>query len=923
MAVQQEVSATQSLPAWAYKAILEQLDEAVIIMTMDGSFRRMNPAAAKLYGYDEPDEYERHLPKLSSIFELRSYPDRKRIAFREWPSSRLRRGAQHVDLQAYLKRLDTKHEVLLHYTGKQVKNPDGTAAFVLLSIRDIGGSKQAEAELDELLARTQAELSEIRAGRQQLENLFNQAPALVAILKGREGVCELFNPLFRQLWGNRDVIGKPMRQAWPELEGQGYFEMVEKVYDTGEAVYQTEYPATADWNSDGKLTEAFFNFVYAPYREADGTTAGVMIFGYEATEQVRIRQTLQQERERLELAQKAGNIGTFEWKIPENKNIWSEQLENLYGLPAGSFGGTLQHWRQAVDPTDLQRVEKLIERAFRSRERHFETEWRVRLPDKTIRNIYAKAEIFYDTDGKPLRMLGINMDITERRKAATAFKASVDRQSAFFKTALDAIVTVDHTGVITEFNPAAERIFGYSRDEVVGQEMARLIIPPKYRQAHRQGMAEYMKTGRGAVIDRQIEITALRKDGQEFPVELFITRIGSEDPPVFMGTLRDITERKRSEQALRESEQRFRFMAESMPQKIFTTMPDGTTDYVNPQWLEYTGMTFEQIRDSGWAGFVHPDDLKENQRIWERSLQTGRPFQFEHRFRRADGSYHWHLSRAHAMRDERGAIIKWIGSNTDIEDIKRRQELEEKTTLLTEQREQLMGLNRAKDEFISLASHQLRTPATGVKQYVGMLMQGYFGALSDDQMAMVRSAYESNERQLGIINALLNVARLDAGKVKLTPVPCDISQMLGDIVQEQAEVFRMRRQKLTLQMPRSPVVCDADGQLIRMVLENIIDNAGKYSPEGRDVEVRLRQTKAHTVIEVQDHGVGMRKADQSKLFQKFSRIDNELSTSASGSGLGLYWAKKIMDLHQGAITVESKARHGSTFTITIPAVRRP
>ncbi len=187
---------------------------------------------------------------------------------------------------------------------------------------------------------------------------------------------------------------------------------------------------------------------------------------------------------------------------------------------------------------------------------------------------------------------------------------------------------------------------------------------------------------------------------------------------------------------------------------------------------------------------------------------------------------------------------------------------------------------------------------------------------------MIKSAYESNERQLGIINALLNVARLDAGKVTLKPLPCNISQLLEDIIQEQFEVFRMRKQELVLQKPHDPVICDVDAQLIRMVLENIIDNAGKYSRYGHPVEVRLRQTRKATIIEVQDHGVGMRQKDQAKLFQKFSRIDNDLSTQASGSGLGLYWAKKIMDLHGGTITVESRARQGSTFTITLPTQRK-
>ncbi len=779
MTLQPEVSKVQTtLPTWVYKAVLEQLHEGVVISAMDGSFRRINDAAAVLYGYDDPRDFAHQLPKLSSIFELRTYPAGKPLSYNEWPVSRLRHGARQVSATLYVKRRDKKHEVVLHYTGKIIKNPDGSDAFAILNLHDL-------------------------------------------------------------------------------------------------------------------------------------------------TEQVRDRQALQMEQARLKQAQKAAKVGTFEWQIPIDKNIWSEEMEALYGLKTGSFDGTFETWKRTIHPEDVERIYKIVQAAFRSHQRHFETEWRATLPDKSIRHIYAKAEIYYDTENRPLRMIGINMDITQRRSAASAYKSSVDRQSAFFKTALDAIITTDQTGTITEFNPAAERIFGYSRAEALGKEMAVLIIPSDYISDHRKGLAKYLETGSGRIMDKLIEVTAKRKNGQEFPVDLFITRIGTMNPPVFMGTLRDITERKHSEQALRESEQRFRFMAESMPQKIYTATPDGTTDYVNPQWMRYTGMTLDRLKKSGWAGYVHPDDVEKTTWQWQHSIATGDLYQIEHRFRRVDGEFRWHLTRAHAMHDEAGAIIKWIGSNTDIEDLKHSQELEEKTTLLTEQREQLLMINHAKDEFISLASHQLRTPATGVKQYVGMLMQGYFGELTTEQMAMVRSAYESNERQLSIINALLNVARLDAGKVTLKPLPCDMSQLLADIIQEQFEAFRMRKQNLTLQKPPQPVICEVDSQLIRMVLENIVDNAGKYSRHGHPVEVRLRQTKTNrtTIIEIQDHGVGMRQKDQAKLFQKFSRIDNDLSTQASGSGLGLYWAKKIMDLHGGSITVESRARQGSTFTITLPQHR--
>jgi PAS domain S-box-containing protein len=153
-------------------------------------------------------------------------------------------------------------------------------------------------------------------------------------------------------------------------------------------------------------------------------------------------------------------------------------------------------------------------------------------------------------------------------------------------------------------------------------------------------------------------------------------------------------ERARAARHLRESEARLRFMAESMPQKIFTAGASGEVDYFNQQWMEFTGLSFEQIRDWGWTQFIHPDDVAENVRRWQHSINTGELFELEHRFRRADGVYRWHLSRAHPMRDSQGKVLMWIGSNTDIDDVKRVEE--EKARLLVEAQE----ANRLKDEFL-------------------------------------------------------------------------------------------------------------------------------------------------------------------------------------------------------------------------------
>jgi two-component system CheB/CheR fusion protein len=243
---------------------------------------------------------------------------------------------------------------------------------------------------------------------------------------------------------------------------------------------------------------------------------------------------------------------------------------------------------------------------------------------------------------------------------------------------------------------------------------------------------------------------------------------------------------------------------------------------------------------------------------------------------------------------------------------------DEVTANLIKQRDQLKGLNDAKDEFISLASHQLRTPATAVKQYVGMLIHGYAGEVSKDQMSMLNVTHKSNERQLEIIEDLLRVAKVDAGKVYLEKSSCDMVQQVEAVIREQAILFKSRGQSVVLRKPTKPVIAFIDPRLMLMVLENLLDNAGKYSQTGGKVMIEIKQNDTHTTVSIQDNGVGIHKSDRPKLFKKFSRIDNSLSASVIGTGLGLYWAKKILDLHEGSIEVASKAHEGSTFTVKMP-----
>lgn len=231
---------------------------------------------------------------------------------------------------------------------------------------------------------------------------------------------------------------------------------------------------------------------------------------------------------------------------------------------------------------------------------------------------------------------------------------------------------------------------------------------------------------------------------------------------------------------------------------------------------------------------------------------------------------------------------------------------------ITQERE----LEEAKDDFVSLVSHQLRTPATAVKQFLGMIKEGYAGKVTPEQDDFINTAYESNERQIGIIDDLLNVSRLDLGRLKANLQPTDITELVKSIYQIMVPKAAERKQKITLEASEAYIV-PADANMLRMAIENFIDNASKYTPDGGSIKVSVTKHGKTVSIAVADTGVGIAEKDIKKLYKKFSRIDNSLSVERGGSGLGLYIAHQIVELHKGKLVVSSKLGKGTTFTIQL------
>lgn len=351
--------------------------------------------------------------------------------------------------------------------------------------------------------------------------------------------------------------------------------------------------------------------------------------------------------------------------------------------------------------------------------------------------------------------------------------------------------------------------------------------------------------------------------------------------------------------------QRLMFLVDTIADMVWEANPEGEIVYANKSWYKYVGEPVNGQAGKMWLSFLHPEDVESANASWQNSLETGQPFETEYRLLEdSTGQYNWFLSRAMPYKNKKGEIERWYGTCTNIDPKK--------------QNERLVALNHSKDEFISVASHQLRTPATGVKQYLGMLLDDMFGELTSSQTDILTRAYESNERQLRIISDLLKVAQVDAGDVLLHPVTTDISELVHYIIQDIAATFKERNQTLEYRPCKGDALAYIDPESMRMVIENIIENSSKYSPEGSKVLVSVKKIDKSIEIRVTDNGVGVDPDSEHMLFERFSRIDNPLSKLVGGTGLGLYWSKQVVDLHGGQITYRPHKPHGSIFTIILP-----
>jgi PAS domain S-box-containing protein len=385
-----------------------------------------------------------------------------------------------------------------------------------------------------------------------------------------------------------------------------------------------------------------------------------------------------------------------------------------------------------------------------------------------------------------------------------------------------------------------------------------------------------------------------------------------EGKPIrFDGVTIDVSKNKALEAELREGAQRLRFMAESMPQKIFTANAQGSVSYVNRQWAEYAGLRAEDLLGDGWMQTIHPEDLEENIRLWRESVDGAASYEVEHRVRRIDGVYRWHLTRAHPMRDLGGEVLTWIGSTTDIEDQKQAEVTLERT--VAERTAKLKETIGDLEAFSYSVSHDLRSPLRAMQGYTDALLKEAKETLSAEHRHYLERIHRASSRLDRLTQDILSYSKLSNAEIRFQRI--DLERLVSEII-EQYPHLRDGGAIITVHSPLIDVV--GNEAFLTQAISNLLNNAVKFVAPGQppSVKVYTEDGEGKVKLVVEDNGIGIERRHFDRVYQIFGRIHPD--SKYAGTGIGLAIVKKTAERMNGRAGFDSEFGVGSRFWIELP-----
>jgi len=636
---------------------------------------------------------------------------------------------------------------------------------------------------------------------------------------------------------------------------------------------------------------------------------------------------LAESRQRLDLALASSGIGTWDRNIETDTIFWDEAQHRIMGTDTADGKLDWAVFTKLIYPPDAQRFGSEINEALGG-DKDYVSEYRFLRPNGEVRTLEARGHVIRDAAGRPLRMIGTSMDITERKQAEEELK----KLSQAVEQSPASVVITDLNGTIEYVNSKFCEVTGYTFAEAIGQNPRILksghMSPEFYKELWKTIKAGYEWRG---------EFQNKKKNGKLYWESASISPLKSADgtPAYYLAVKEDVTERKKMEESLREKEARFRGYFEHSQVGMAVTSPTKGWVEANDQLQRMLGYTLDELREMTWAELTHPDDLEADAKQFERMLAGEIDhYGLDKRFVRRDGEIVYTNLTVACIRAETGDVLNVLASFQDITERKkmdndlheRIKELDEAQSAmlnmmedLDEEKAKAEEATRAKSDFLANMSHEIRTPMNAV---IGMAHLASKTELTPKQQDYLNKIQSSANSLLGIINDILDFSKIEAGKLDMEAVEFDLLETLDNV----ANVITVKaREKENLEVlfsldPQVPNFLVGDSLRLNQILVNLGNNAVKFTEQG-EIVLSARVTerlddKVTLQFSVRDTGIGMTAEQQAKLFQAFSQADTSTTRKYGGTGLGLTISKRLVNLMGGEIWTESEPGHGTTFNFT-------
>ncbi|WP_434036787.1 PAS domain-containing sensor histidine kinase [Formosa sp. 4Alg 33] len=805
-----------------------------------------------------------------------------------------------------------------------LQKQENLAEGVLVSCQDDTTKFKASRKLSKLTSR--------------FTNIVKQAPIGVLIISSRTKLIDTINWKYRKLFNKnyKVAVGDSFEDALPQTPFDLKSEIL-KTLETGKSFQLTEIPISLSQNDTSKIH--YYNFLGEAIKDENEVITGLILATTEVTDSVTAKQSVYESENRFKnlVLQSPVPIAVFHGpdhiiKIANDtmlNNIWRKDYDSCIDQKLLDVFPELEH----------QKFPSLLDKVYKTGQPHSEKEALATIEGKDgVRKFYFDFDYspIYEADHIVTGLIITAVDVTEKVTSRKRIEKTETRLRIATEAAELATWELDLQSKSLSHSKRLPHILGYPESDTLTKEFIRsrtvpedldTILIPAFKKALKTGTYFYEVRTR----KKDNSIIWIRTHGKVFYDD-------KGTPTKLFGTLREITLEKRNEQELKDNEQKFRLLADSMPQKIWTANTDGVLDYYNQTVYDYTGHTPETLNPSNWLTIVHPDDKAENEFLWRRAIETGEDFIFEHRFIRYDGQYRWQLSRAIPQRDEKGQIQRWVGTSTDIQDQKMfLQELErqvkERTKLLGEANEklessieELQRMNEELQSFAYISSHDLQEPLRKIQIFSSRILDLEKDNLSETGTNYFNRMQNAAHRMQVLIKDLLTYSRTNTST--RTFEKTDLNTVLDEVKIDLKELIK--EHNVTIEIGELCTAYIIPFQFIQL-MNNLINNSIKFAREGvppvikidsvidKGSTFKLEQLTAdgeYCHIRISDNGIGFDPEYGEKIFEVFERLHTR--TAYEGTGIGLAIVKKIVENHDGFIFAQGEENKGVTFNIYIP-----